>query len=306
MTKVLVTGGTGMLGQALIRKLNEFKLQVVAPTRSELDLKDHVAVMNFFKHLKPNIVFHCAASVGGIQANIDSKSKYLTDNYFIDFNVLTSAREHRIHKLGYVASSCMYPAGIEIPMKEDLLLTGPLEKTNESYAFSKIIGTKYIEAVREQESLNWHTFISSNLYGPHDNFKAETSHLLASIIRKVHTSKKLNLQEIEIWGTGKARREFTFVDDFADFMADMVISDSDFRGTLNVGYGQDFEVNDFYKFVMEIAQVDLYTKFNTKMPEGNPRKLMDSSAAIGLGWKPKTDIITGIKRTYEWFVRNQD
>jgi GDP-L-fucose synthase len=306
MTKVLVTGGTGMLGRSLVKKLNETNLPVLTPNRSELDLSDFNSVKNYFEYFKPSIVFHCAASVGGIQANVNSKSLFLTENYVIDFNVLTSAREQRVSRLAYVGSSCMYPAGLNVPMSEELLLTGPLEKTNESYALSKIMGTKFVEAVREQDSLSWHTFIASNLYGPYDNFDPQNSHLLASIIRKVHDSKKTKLNEIEIWGTGRSRREFTYVEDFADFMTTLILSNRDFAGTLNVGYGQDFEVRDFYRFVMETAGVSLNPSFNYSMPEGNARKLMDSAKAINLGWKPKTDIMDGIRQTYEWYVRDQN
>jgi GDP-L-fucose synthase len=245
MTKVLVTGGTGMLGRSLVKKLNETNLPVLTPNRSELDLSDFNSVKNYFEYFKPSIVFHCAASVGGIQANVNSKSLFLTENYVIDFNVLTSAREQRVSRLAYVGSSCMYPAGLDFPMREELLLTGSLEKTNESYALSKIVGTKYVEAVREQDSLNWHTFIASNLYGPGDNFDPQTSHLLASIIRKVADCKKTKLNEIEIWGTGRARREFTYVEDFAEYL------DTHKRTTLFLGYVRD-----------ELTENDLISQYN--------------------------------------------
>ena len=306
MLRVLVTGGSGMLGGSLCNILKNRKIEVFAPTRAQLDLADIFMVRDLLTEINPDVIFHCAASVGGIQANIDSKSKFLTDNYVIDFNLLTSAREKKVRNLAYIGSSCMYPTGIDIPMTEEILLTGSLEKTNESYALSKIIGTKYVEAVREQDLLNWHTFISSNLYGPNDRFSPNHSHLIASIVSKVYNSTKSQSQEIEIWGSGKVRREFTYVEDFANFVADMMLQQRDFDGTINVGYGQDFQVTEFYQFVMDVAGVDLKIRHDLTKPEGNSRKLMDSSRAVRLGWDPKTDIITGIENTYEWFARKQN
>lgn len=295
-----------MLGNSLSRVLQGHNTKVFAPTRSELDLSSITDVRDFMRKIKPDIIFHCAAAVGGIQANLDAKSKFLTENYVIDFNLLTAARDEKVPKLAYIGSSCMYPAGIDVPMAEEMLLTGSFEKTNENYALAKVIGTKYVDAVREQDSLKWHTFISSNLYGPNDNFSPNYSHLIASIISKVYNSKKSQSGEIEIWGSGKARREFTYVDDFAIYMADIMMNDRDIDGIINVGFGQDFQVIEFYQFVMGIAGVDLKITHDLTKPEGNSRKLMDSSRAIRFGWAPKTDIISGIEKTYEWFVRKQN
>jgi len=295
-----------MLGNSLRNVLKGHETKVFAPTRSELNLANITEVRDFMGKIKPDIVFHCAASVGGIQANIAAKSRFLTENYVIDFNLLTAARDEKVQKLAYIGSSCMYPAGIDVPMSEEMLLTGSLEKTNENYALSKIIGTKYVDAVREQDALKWHTFISSNLYGPNDNFSPNYSHLIASIISKVYNSEKTQSGEIEIWGSGKARREFTYVDDLASYLADFMIHDREADGIINVGYGQDFQVIEFYQFVMDIAGVDLKITHDFSKPEGNSRKLMDSSRAIGLGWDPKTDIMSGIEKTYEWFVRKQN
>jgi GDP-L-fucose synthase len=299
--KILVTGSTGMLGSAIVRQLNEHDCSILSPSRDELDLLDGAQVRDFLESHKPDIFFHCAAKVGGIQSNVLEGSRYLTINSVIDHNVLYAASEMNIDRLFYFGSSCMYPADRDNALTEEDLLTGRIEITNESYALAKILGVKTVSALSQQKSLKWTSFIASNLYGPGDNFNPESSHLLASIIHKVELAKDLQLPEIEIWGSGTSRREFTFVVDLANWVVNVGLSEVQLPHMINVGVGYDFSVKEWYELVLGVAQSTLPLKHVGGKPEGNRRKLMNSDLAKAYGWNPTTLPQDGISKTISWY-----
>lgn len=301
MDKILVTGGSGMLGGAIVRRLRESGLSVIFPSHAELDLKNLDMVRDFLSAGKFDKIFHCAALVGGIQANIEGKTIFLTDNLSIDYNLLSIASQLNIRSLTYIASSCMYPANRQEKLKESDLLSGPLEPTNESYAIAKITGTKFTQAIREQKNLDWMTVVPSNLYGPYDNFNPKTSHLLAAIIFKVLEARNKGDGFIEVWGTGQTRREFTFVGDIASWLVETYVQRVALPPILNLGFGIDFTVAEFYQIALRVLGVESMLKFDETQPDGNSRKLMDSSLARSYGWDPKTDLETGIQQTAAWY-----
>ena len=300
MGKVLVTGGSGMLGRAIIRRLLTSNMTVCYPTHSEVNLKNKDQTYSFLEKEGFEKIFHCAALVGGIKANMQGQSIFLTENLAIDHNLLTCAAELNVQSLIYISSSCVYPANREEALKESDMLTGPLEPTNENYAVAKILGTKLTQAFREQKNLNWTTVVSSNLYGSFDNFDPFSSHLVASIILKMLEAKKKSLHSVEVWGNGNSRREFTFVDDIADWLVSTYLQEVKLPAMLNVGVGIDFSIEEFYKIAMNVLDVECSLRFDTTQPDGNSRKLMDSSLARSYGWKPQTDLATGIRLTTEW------
>jgi GDP-L-fucose synthase len=302
--KVFLTGGRGMVGQHVKRELEKIGHEVSAPSSLELDLRDSSATLKSIEHFGPDALIHTAAIVGGIQANIQGGGSFLTENLAIDNSVIFGAKAAGVKNLIYVGSSCMYPANRLEPLRISDLLSGPLEPTNASYALAKITGAKAAEAFDSNENLNWKTFIASNMYGPGDHFEPAKSHLLAAIISKVSTAKFENLKEIVMWGDGVVKREFTYVLDFAQWVAASVSSLVDFPSLLNVGYGEDFTVREFYEIVMRELQFEGKLVADLSKPNGNLRKLMDSSVARGLGWKPSTSINKGIIDTHQWLLEN--
>lgn len=302
--KVLVTGGRGMLGQNVLAELTRLGHEPVAPTSSELDLRDSVRTQEFMSKTDLDCVIHCAAVVGGIQANIDGGGRFLTENLEIDHSVIFSAHKTDIKNFLYIGSSCMYPANVLRPLKVEDLLTAPLEPTNASYALAKLTGAKTVEAFSNFQGRNWKIFVASNLYGPGDHFEPTRSHLLAAIIAKVSAAKKENASEIVMWGDGQVRREFTYISDFSRWIASSIERLSDFPSVLNVGSGIDYKVEEYYKFVMEVLNFQGTLERDLSKPNGNLRKLMDSSEAFERGWKPSTTIHEGILKTYEWLEMN--
>jgi len=240
--------------------------------------------------------------VGGIQANIDGGGRFLTENLEIDHSVIFSSKNLGIENFIYVGSSCMYPANRMEPLQISDLLTGPLESTNESYALAKLSGAKTVEAFDSMQNLNWKTFIASNLYGPGDHFEPARSHLLAAIILKVQIAKDLGSKQVEMWGDGKVRREFTYVIDFAKWIASSVSNLSKFPSLMNVGCGTDYTVQEFYKIVMRELNFQGELVADLSKPNGNARKLMDSSVATSLGWDPSTTINVGVRETSKWLL----
>ena len=303
--KVFLTGGRGMLGRHLKTELEQLGHQVVAPNSSELDLRDSIATSEFIEQTAPDVVIHGAAVVGGIQANIDGGGRFLTENLEIDYSVIFSAKKANVKNFVYIGSSCMYPANRMNPLQVSDLLSGPLEPTNASYALAKISGTKVVEAFDAESNLNWKTFVSSNLYGPGDHFEPGRSHLLAAIISKVLTAKEENLNQIFMWGDGKVRREFTYVIDFAKWVAASITHLQSFPSIVNVGCGEDFTVQEFYEIAMRELGFEGELVADISKPNGNLRKLMDSTTARQLGWKPSTTINQGIADTYRWLLENR-
>lgn len=303
--RVLVTGAKGMLGSAISRKFTLEGLDVIELTREKVDLLDAESTFDFINRSKPNLIVHCAAVVGGIQASISMGSKYFIDNTRIDQSVLFASRKSEIENFIYIASSCMYPANISHPLKEQEILTGPLEPTNEEYAIAKIVGTRLTQAIAKLDSRNWRVLIPSNLYGPNDNFDPGRAHLLAAIIRKGIEARELGLRTVDMWGDGTPRREFTHVDDFAQWVYRSSRFLEKTPPLLNIGYGRDYSVREFYEFVFSALEWDAEIVSNPQMPNGNMMKLMDSSEAISLGWKPEITIEQGILSTIDWYLANR-
>jgi len=293
-----------MLGRAISRALTKPSGDqiIFAPSRSELELLNQDSVSRYLVDNQINSIIHCAALVGGIQANIAYPFEYLNTNIRIDSNLMSAAFTERIKNFLYIASSCMYPATATEPMKEGQLLTGEFEKTNEGYALAKIVGTKTVEAIGK--SLNWRTLILSNMYGPGDKYDTSKSHLIAAIVRKVIEAKSTNTQNIEMWGTGNVRREFTFVNDVADYVSKTISHLEKIPHTMNLGAGVDYSVREYYELVCEAVNYTGKITSDLTRPEGIISKLMDSSIAHQNGWNPRTDMRTGIQLTIEDFMSN--
>jgi len=305
MNTVLVTGANGMLGKSVCNKYRAEGLDVIEITRDKVDLRNSVKTVEYFSKHKIDLVVHCAAIVGGIQANIKGGTKFFLDNILIDNSVLFAARTQKINNLIYIGSSCMYPANVKHPLKENELLSGPLEPTNENYALAKLFGSRMTSSIAIEDEVNWRVFIASNLYGPNDHFNSEKSHLLAAIISKAVNAKENNLSTIEMWGDGSPRREFTHVEDLAGWIFKSSAFLEQLPYILNTGIGKDYSVIDFYKKVLLALNLDVPITPNRDIPNGNYRKLMDSSIARDLGWDPKVDIDEGIDSTIKWYLANR-
>jgi len=305
MKRVLVTGSAGMLGKAVCKSLESPDIEIIKLTREKVDLRNSEDTFRFFSRHKPDLVVHCAALIGGISANVDGGSKYFLENIELDRSVLYSSRELKINDLIYVGSSCMYPANIDHPLKESEILTGALEPTNVNYALAKIVGLNITRSIATEDGLNWRVFVASNLYGPHDHFNPNRSHLLAAIIQKAIEAKENNSKTIEMWGNGEPRREFTYVDDFANWIALSSKLLNQLPIVLNTGIGIDYSVKEYYEKVLVALGLDVEITANPNKPSGNMRKLMDSSLAKEYGWLAPTDIDTGIAKTIDWYLKNR-
>jgi GDP-L-fucose synthase len=300
--RILITGGMGMLGSAINNQLRQNSLvtSISIPSRSELDLLDYPALKEFLDSGNFDLIIHCAALVGGIRASVDHPFEFLNTNIRIDSNLMHASLELEISGFMYMASSCMYPAVTNQPMNEHQLLTGKLEETNEGYALAKLVGTKMVEAVAQK--LNWRAFILSNLYGPGDKYGEGNSHLIAAIIKKVSKAIKSGEPNIEMWGSGNARREFTYVEDVAEYLAQIIGKLNSLPPVMNLGLGHEYSVREYYDFVCnEFSYNGLITP-NLTQPEGMQQKLMDSSLARSHGWNPKTEIEDGIRITVNEFL----
>lgn len=303
--KIYVAGHRGMVGSAIYRKLQkEGYTNIITRTSSELDLRDSVAVADFFKKEKPEYVFLAAAKVGGIVANNTYRADFIYENLCIQNNVIHQSYLNGVTKLMFLGSSCIYPKLAPQPLKEEYLLTGLLEPTNEPYAIAKIAGIKMCEAYRAQYGCNFISVMPTNLYGPNDNYDLEKSHVLPALIRKFHEAKKSNQAQVEIWGTGSPKREFLFADDLADACYYLMINynEADF---LNIGTGHDLSIKELALLVKEVVGYEGELTFNTSKPDGTPRKLMDVSKLHSLGWKHTIELPEGIKLAYEDFLSKQ-
>ena len=302
--RILLTGSRGMLGSSIKRHLIDTKFDLLAPTSADLDLLDAKAVDDYVRINKPDAVIHAAARVGGIQANIDSPHEFLTENIRMDSNLLTASLEYRVPNLIYMASSCMYPRETFQPMQESQILTGALEPTNEGYALAKLVATKTVELASVQYGFKWRSLILSNLFGPGDHFNSDKSHLLAAIITKVEAAKRTNAPEIIMWGTGDVRREFTYVEDVADFIATKIFALENLPPALNIGVGQDYSVIEYYQMVAQYAGYLGKINADASKPEGMKQKLMNIEVAQKLGWNPSTSIQDAIAQTYDWYLES--
>ena len=270
-------------------------------SRKELNLLDRKMVTNKFSHLSPDLVVHAAAQVGGIQANMSTPLGFLLNNLEMDLSVINACLAAQVPNLLYIGSSCMYPKDFRQPLVEADLLRGPLEETNEGYALAKIVGSKLCDYISNEHGYSYKTIIPSNLYGPGDNFDPGRSHLLASVIRKVLEARASKTGSIQVWGSGTARREFTFARDLATWIVNSISRISDFPSRLNVGSGRELEVSEYYKLTMSIVGYEAELSFDTSIPDGMMAKLMDSSVARReFGWNPATSLESGIEQTYKW------
>lgn len=303
--RVFLTGARGMLGQHVLKNLETERHEVFAPSHKVLDLTDLAATFKFIEETKPDAVVHCAAVVGGIQANILGGGKFLTENLTIDHSVIFSAKTCNVPNFIYLGSSCMYPANRLDALNVEDILTGALEPTNASYALAKISGAKAVEAFDSDPNLNWKVFIASNLYGPFDHFDPDRSHLLAAIILKVSKAIESGASEIHMWGDGEVKREFTYVSDLACWIVESLPNLVNYPSLLNVGCGVDHTVREFYEIVMQVLGYKGKIVADPSKPNGNLRKLMDSSVARSLGWDPGTNLGKGILETHNWWVESK-
>lgn len=302
--RVLITGAGGMVGGNVAECARAAGWQVFDPTSKELDLRDGSLTLNYLQDQKIDGIIHCAARVGGIAANITAPADFILTNLQIDSSVISAARILGIMKFIYFGSSCMYPRDIAQPMSEDKILSASLEPTNEGYALSKIAGARAVEAVAKQDLLDWKVLIPSNLYGPRDNFDLITSHLVPAVIRKVSNAILNKDSNIEIWGDGQARREFTYVGDVADFVVNNFDSIQNWPAKMNIGYGSDHSINDYYEVIGKELGFEGTFTHNLDKPVGMKQKLMDSTIAKRYGWNPQTDLQTGIKKTINWYLES--
>ncbi len=298
-SKIYVAGHRGMVGSAIVRRLKaEGFTNIVYKTSSEVDLRNQPAVDSFFNESKPDYVFLAAAKVGGIQANNTYRADFLYDNLMIASNVIHASHKHDVKKLLFLGSSCIYPKMAPQPLKEDYLLSGFLEPTNEPYAIAKIAGIKLCETYFDQYGANFISAMPTNLYGPNDNYDLNNSHVLPALIRKFHQAKINELPSVEIWGTGSPLREFLHVDDLAEACLFIMENYTD-KAFVNLGSGQEISIKDLALLVKKIVNYSGELTFNTDKPDGTPRKLMDVSKLADAGWSYKIELEEGIKLVYE-------
>jgi GDP-L-fucose synthase len=296
--KIYVAGHRGMVGSALVRRLTqEGFTNLVTRTSSELDLRSQQAVAEFFAQEKPDYVILAAAKVGGIQANNIYRAEFLYDNLMIESNVIHQAYLNGVQKLLFLGSSCIYPKMAPQPLKEDALLTGELESTNEPYAIAKIAGIKLCDAYRSQYGCNYISAMPTNLYGPHDNYDLKNSHVLPALLRKFHEAKEAGAPEVEVWGTGTPRREFLHVNDLADACY-WLLENYNEPGLVNIGTGTDLSIRELAEMVQRIVGYEGTIRFNADYPDGTPRKLMDVSKLAGHGWVATIGLEDGMRAVY--------
>lgn len=299
---IYVAGHRGLVGSALVRHLqSEGFSNLLLRTRAELDLTNQAATEKFFEDKSPEYVFLAAAHVGGIMANNTRRADFIRDNLLIQTNVIDAAWRHGAKKLLFLGSSCIYPKLASQPMREDALLTGPLEPTNEPYAVAKIAGLKMVEAYRDQYGFDGISLMPTNLYGPADNFDLETSHVLPALIRKFHDAKHSGADSVTLWGTGKPLREFLHVDDLAT-AAVFLMENYSASEIINVGSGEEVSISELAEVVRDVVGFTGKVLYDSTRPDGTPRKLMDNSRLFAMGWQPEVKLVGGIRQTYEWFV----
>jgi GDP-L-fucose synthase len=304
--KIFVAGHKGMVGSAICRKLSKAGYSnIITRTSAELNLRDQLAVINFFNEVKPEYVFLAAAKVGGIFANNTYKADFIYDNIIIQSNVIHEAYRNKVKKLLFLGSSCIYPKLAPQPMKEEYLLTGALEPTNEPYAIAKIAGIKMCQAYHEQYGCNFISVMPTNLYGPNDNYNLANSHVLPALLRKFHEAALNNTPSVTVWGDGTPKREFLYVDDLAEACL-FLINNYESSEIINIGTGEDISIRELTLLIKEISGFKGEIIFDTKMPNGTPRKLLDVSKLKALGFSPKTGLKEGIRKTFEDFVGNHD
>lgn len=300
-SKIYVAGHRGLVGSAIIRNFKKKGYtNIICRTHSELDLTNQSAVRIFFEKEKPEYVFLAAAHVGGINANNNYPADFIYINMEIQNNVIKAAHDFKVKKLLFLGSSCIYPKMCPQPIKEEYLLSGYLEPTNEAYALAKISGLKMCQFFKRQYGDNFISCMPTNLYGPNDNFDLETSHVMPALIRKFHEAKVNNSSFVEVWGTGKPLREFLYVDDMADGCV-YLMENYDGEEHVNIGTGKEVTIGELASMIKEVVGFEGELRFNSSKPDGTPRKLLDISKLEGLGWKYSVELRNGIEESYKWF-----
>lgn len=304
-SKIYVAGHRGLVGSAIVRNLEERGYtNIICRTHKELDLTRQADVEKFFAEEKPEYVFLAAAKVGGIQANNTRPAEFIYENLMIESNIIHSAYKCGVKKLLFLGSSCIYPKFANQPIKEEYLLTGELEPTNEAYAIAKITGIELCKFYRRQYGCDFISAMPTNLYGINDNFDLETSHVLPALIRKFHEAKINNQEEVVMWGTGKPLREFMYVDDLADALVHLMVNYSD-EIHVNMGTGKDLSIGELAQIVKEVVGYEGKIVNDLSKPDGTPRKLLDVSRLEATGWKYKTELREGIEKVYKWYLENK-
>jgi GDP-L-fucose synthase len=300
-SKIYIAGHRGMVGSAILRKLEaNGHTHIITRTSSELDLRNQRAVQEFFENEKPDYVFLAAAKVGGIHANNVYRAEFLYDNLMIEANIIHAAHLSGVRKLMFLGSSCIYPKMAPQPLKEEYLLTGPLEQTNEPYAIAKIAGIKLCESYRDQYGSNFISVMPTNLYGYNDNYDLQNSHVLPALIRKIHEAKDNGAPAVTVWGTGNPKREFLFADDLAEACV-YLMENYDGRELVNIGTGEDVSIKELAMLIKDVIGFEGELEFDTSKPDGTPRKLMDVSKLHSLGFRHKIELREGIALAYADF-----
>ena len=303
-SKILITGATGMVGKAFVSHLENIGYTNILTVGSKvLDLRNSVETFGWFKINRPEFVFHLAAKVGGIKANMSDPSGFLNDNLLINLNVLNAAKKNGVKKLLFLGSSCIYPRLCPQPMKEEYLLDGKLEPTNEGYALSKVVGLKLCEYYYRQYNCDFISIMPPNLFGIGDDFSTDNSHVISAMIRKFHKAKLNNEKYVEVWGTGNAKREFLYIDDLVDVMV-FVMNNYSSAKFINTGSGKDISISELALLIKKIVGFEGQIIFDNTKSDGMPRKLLDSSKIIDLGWEPKITLEKGINKVYKWYEKN--
>jgi len=298
---VFVAGHRGMVGSALVRRLGQENVETLTVGRRELDLRDQKAVFDWFASKSPQVVFMAAAKVGGIVANNTLRAEFLYDNLAIAANVIHAAHLHGTEKLMFLGSSCIYPKLAPQPLREEAILTGPLEPTNEPYAIAKIAGIKMVEAYRSQYGCDFINVMPTNLYGSGDNYHPEYSHVVAALIRRFHEAKLAGAANVVVWGTGTPRREFLYVDDMADACVHLMKTYSG-MDMVNIGTGEDISIADFARLVASVVGYAGAINYDASRPDGTPQKLLDVSRLARLGWRARTSLQNGIRLAYQAYL----
>lgn len=301
--RIWVAGHNGMVGSALVRRLQGEGCVILTVDRAAVDLRRQEAVEAWMQAEKPDTVILAAAKVGGILANNTYPADFLYDNLAIEANIIATAQRIGVEKLLFLGSSCIYPRLAPQPIREDYLLTGPLEETNEWYAVAKIVGIKLCQAYRRQHGVDFISAMPTNLYGPGDSFNLQNSHVLPALMLKMHEAKLANAPSVEIWGSGQPRREFMHVDDLADALIHLLVHYSG-ESHVNIGVGEDLTIRDLAELIASVVGYRGEFVHNTSKPDGTPRKLLDVSRLTGLGWSPRISLEAGIRQTYEWMLVN--
>jgi GDP-L-fucose synthase len=303
-SKIYVAGHRGLVGSALVRAMQSRGYErIVVRTRADLDLTQQLAVRDFFDCERPDAVILAAARVGGIHANNSRPGEFIRDNLLIQDHVIDAAQRSGVEKFVFLGSSCIYPKLAEQPIREDSLLTGPLEPTNEWYAIAKIAGVKLCQALRRQSGFNAICLMPTNLYGPGDNFDLQQAHVLPALLRRMHEAKRSGSTSVTVWGSGAPRREFLHVDDLADAVL-YLLHAYDGEPIVNIGWGKDLSIRELAELLMSVIDYNGQLLFDTTKPDGTPRKLLDVGRLTALGWAPTIALREGIQSTYAWFLEH--